>query len=161
MRLDKQTTLCNAQAVTTGTQLSENAIDLYGAATAASNQVQGATTDTLGNTVPDDTAKSDAHILVEVVTAFTGGTSLVVNLITSAAANLGSETVITSTPAIAEASLVAGYKFRINIPPVGLTARYLGLQFVTVGTHTAGNITAAVVGDKTAISTSVSTSLAY
>lgn len=161
MRLDKQVTLCNAQAVTTGTQLSENAIDLYGAATAAANQVQGATTDTLGNTVPDDTAKSDAHVLIQVVTAFTVGTSLQVNLITSAAANLGSETVIASSAVIAEASLVAGYKFRLDLPPVGLTARYLGLQFVTVGTHSTGNITAALVSDKTGISTSVSTSLAY
>lgn len=144
MRLDKQNLLCDAQAVTTGTQLSTNSIDVKGLATPTANQTTAWSTDTLGNTPIDDVGRSDVEILVQVVTAFTAGTSLQVNLIESANADLSSATIIQSTPAIAEATLKVGYNFRLAVPP-GFAARYLGLQFVTVGTHATGNITAGLL----------------
>jgi len=38
--------------------------------------------------------------------------------------------------------LIAGYRFRLSSVPAGLAQRFLGIQFVTVGTHGAGNLSA-------------------
>ena len=47
---------------------------------------------------------------------------------------------------IAEATIVAGYRFRIALPVgIAIADRYMGLQFVTVGTHGAGTITAGLI----------------
>ncbi len=139
MLLDAQNMFSNAQAVTTGTQVSTDKIDLRGATTIR--------TDTLGNTPVDDPGRSpDIDILVQVDTTFTGGTSLQVNLVADDDPALGSPTVLQSSAVIPEASLIAGYNFKLQIPPGIATAdRYLGLQFVTVGTHSTGTITAGII----------------
>jgi hypothetical protein len=154
MRLDKQNLLMDGLLIDTGTVVSTNSIDLYGAATAASNQVQGATTDTLGNTPPFDAGKSDIEILFQVTTAFATSTSVVFSIIMSANANLSSPTVLCSTPSIAIASLVPGYRVRLAVPKVGVTARYLGCQAVVTGSTGTGNVTAAIVGDDMSLATS-------
>ena len=78
--------------------------------------------------------------------AFAGGTSVQFQIITSAAADLSSPTVIDSTAAIVDATLVAGYRVQLPIPPVqGNGQRYLGVQYVGVGTHSAGSVSARVV----------------
>ena len=140
MRLDLQNMLCDQQAVTTGTQVSTNSLDTLNGLSVL--------TDTLGNTPPNDPARSpEVEIFVQVTTTFAGGTSLQVNLIQSASSNLSSPTVLQSTPVLVEATLVAGYNFRIAIPAaLGISQQYLGLQFVTVGTHSAGKISAGIVG---------------
>jgi len=75
--------------------------------------------------------------------AFTGGTSVQFQVISSAAANLGTPTVLATTPAIVDATLVTGYRTQLAIPPVvGNGQRYLGVQYVGVGTHSAGKVSA-------------------
>lgn len=64
----------------------------------------------------------------------------------SANANLSSPDVLASSGAVVEANLTAGKNvLRIGIPPN--TKRYVGLQFVSSGTHTNGTIDAVVVFD--------------
>ena len=126
MITDKETRLCKAQAVTTSTEYSDFAYD-----TADGSDING----------------SGALILyVNVGTAFTGGTSLDVKYVNSASADLTSLVVLASTGAIVEASLTAGARLlRLRVP--ANTLRYVGLQFVTVGTHSTGTINAGLVRD--------------
>ena len=78
--------------------------------------------------------------------AFTGGTSVQFQVISSAAANLGTPTVLATTPAIVDATLVTGYRTQLAIPPVvGNGQRYLGVQYVGVGAHSAGKVSARLV----------------
>lgn len=153
MRIDKQNLLMDALLIDTGTVVSTNSIDTYGAATAAANQVQGATTDTLGNTVPHDIGKSDIEVLFQVVTAFATSTSVRFDLIMSANADLSSPTILASTQSIPIASLVPGYRARLAVPAVGVTARYFGCQCVVTGSTGTGNVTAAVMHGDYAIPT--------
>lgn len=126
MITDKEVTLSNAQAVTTGTQYSTNSYDTADGS--------------------DISASGELLLVVSVGTAFADGTSLTVNYVESANSNLSSPTVLATTGAVAEASLTAGARLlRLRIP--ANSARYIGLQFVTVGTHTAGTINAHIVRD--------------
>lgn len=142
MLLDKQATFSDAQslALANGTYLSANVYD------------QGApAVDTLGNTITKDIGRSQwVDVLVQVVETFASGgaATLQVNIVTDDAENLGSPTVIQSTPVLPLATLVAGYQFRLALPP-GLAERYLGIQYV-IGTAamTAGRVTAALVQAK-------------
>lgn len=78
--------------------------------------------------------------------AFTGGTSVQFQVISSAAAALTSPTVLATTPAIVDATLITGYRTQLAIPPVvGNGQRYLGVQAVGVGTHSAGKFSARLV----------------
>lgn len=127
MITDRQMTFSNNQAVTTGTQVST---DKYDCGVAGINI----------NT------NAELEIFVSVTTAFTGGTSLNVNLVESASSDLSSPTVLATSGVIAEAGLTAGaVLLRTAFPRT--SKRYLGLQFVTVGTHTTGTIFGGVVRD--------------
>src|SRR3982750_1993962 len=90
MLMDAQARPSLAQAVTTGTQVSTDSIDLLAAA--------------------DNPGRSGSPLRAYAAgtTLFTGGTSLQVQLISSASSNLSSPTVLASGPVVAEASLVAG-----------------------------------------------------
>lgn len=124
MITDAQTQFSAAQAVTTGTQVSTNAYDMG---------------------VARDIARGrDLRIYANVGTAFTGGTSLAVNVIESANSDLSSPTVIAPGVTIAEASLTAGASL-LDIVLPRTSKRYLGLQFVSVGTHTAGTVNGGIV----------------
>lgn len=126
MITDAQTKFSDAQAVTTGTQVSTNAYDM--------------------GTARDIGRGRQLRIYANVGTAFTGGTSLTVNVIQSANSDLSSPTVITTGKTTAEASLTAGASLLDVVLPT-TSARYLGLQFVTVGTHTAGTVNGGIVMD--------------
>jgi len=76
----------------------------------------------------------------EVVVAVAGGTSIDMQVIATDAANLtGNVTVIGSTGAIPIAQLVAGARFACQINPrlASRGQRYIGCQYVSVGTTTA------------------------
>jgi hypothetical protein len=78
---------------------------------------------------------------VQVTAAFTGGTSVEFQWITTDAANLtGNVTVIGTTGAIPVASLIAGARFACAINPrlARQGQRYLGMQAVNVGANAAG-----------------------
>lgn len=124
---DRETTFSNNQAVTTGTQYS----DAYD--TGLANH-------------PNINTNRELQVLVLVTTAFADGTSLQVNVVESANSNLSSPTVIHTGQVVVEASLTAGTRLIATTLP-RTSKRYIGLQFVTVGTHTAGAIWGGLVRD--------------
>ena len=67
-----------------------------------------------------------------------GGTAMIFQLISSAAANLGSPTVLVASKAIPEASLTDNtIVFKCKVP-AEIAQRYLGAQIVSTGTFDAG-----------------------
>lgn len=131
---------------TTGTQQSTNIIDLVNARDMG---------------VGDDPA---LKLLIQIMTTFSGGTSLQVQLQgapDNGSGSPGSYTTMWDSGAIAEASLVAGrYLANITLPRTLLPTpntgpsaaqalpRFLRLQYVTVGVHGAGALYAAIVLDR-------------
>lgn len=91
----------------------------------------------------------DLFMNFAVTTALAGGTSVKFEVISSAAANLGSPTVIGSSDAIVTADLVAGKNVAVRINPVIASngQRYLGARYTISGTYTSGAVTADVVTD--------------
>lgn len=130
MIMDKNTLLSNAQALTT-TAYSTYSYDLSVARDLG-----------LGD--------NDIEIFIRVGSvALSGGTSVQFQFITSANADLSSETVIVQTPAIAAASLTAGSEWlRVDVPALSLSAsmqRYIGFKYTIVGTFSAGAVTAGFI----------------
>ena len=82
-----------------------------------------------------------------VTTQLAGGTSITFEVITSAAADLGTPTVIGSSTAVATASLVAGKTIVVRLNPeiAGLGQRYLGARYTVAGTYSSGAVTADIV----------------
>ena len=74
--------------------------------------------------------------LVNVTTAFAGGTSVRADLIESAAANLSSPTILVQGLVITDAVAVVGKRL-LDVRVPNTTKRYLGFQYTTVGVHTA------------------------
>ena len=79
-------------------------------------------------------------------TALVGATSVQVQIITSASGALTSPTVIATGPVVLLAAALAGTRI-LDLPIPGTTQRYLGLQFVLVGTATAGTVQGDVVAE--------------
>jgi hypothetical protein len=126
MILDAQTRLAPAQPITTGTQLSANTYDL--------------------GLARDIGRGLDLRVKVVVTTTFAGGTSLQVYVVEDTAASLASATVIVGGPVVPEAAMTMGATvLDIALPKV--TKRYLGLQFVSVGTHAAGAVEGSILFD--------------
>lgn len=129
-------TTANYDTPTTGTQQSTNVIDLV-------NQRD------LG--IGDDPA---IKVMVEIKTTFASGTSLEVQVqgAPDSSGSPGSYSTYATSGAIAEANLVAGrYILAIDLPrpsPGATIPRFLRLQYVTVGTHTAGDIWGFLVLDR-------------
>jgi hypothetical protein len=124
MITDAQTNFSNAQALTTGTVVSTNSYDM--------------------GVARDIGRGRDLRIYCNVTTAFASGTSLQVNVIESVNSDLSSATVIASGPTVAEAALTAG-KVALDIVLPQTSKRYVGLQYVNTGTHTAGAVTSGIV----------------
>jgi hypothetical protein len=80
---------------------------------------------------------------VDVAADFTtGNETYQFDIISSAAANLGTPTVLASR-AIVAGTLVAGFKFFMQVPP-GKTQRYLGWQLTAGGTTPLITVTASI-----------------
>lgn len=131
MIVDNLLALSAAQAVTS-TAVSTNTLDLL--------------------TAQDIGEGRALYVDFKVPTTFTAGGSatLTIQIISSASANLGTPTVLDQTGAIPVASLIAGYRTVLRIPPqIGsLGQRYLGIQYtVATGPMTAGAIDARIVQD--------------
>lgn len=79
-----------------------------------------------------------------VLTTATVGGSVQAQLISSAASNLGSPTVLASGPVVA-AGAAAGTRL-LDVPLPDVAQQYIGFQYViTVGAMTAGAVTSAIV----------------
>ncbi len=113
---NRPTTVAQVIAFAAGTTVSTDSIDLQ---TANRN---------VGRSFP-------LRMHCAVTVALAGGTSIQVQLIQSANANLSSPDVLASGAVVPLASAIAGAEL-LDVPIPGTTKRYLGLQFVTVGTFT-------------------------
>lgn len=140
-------------APTTGTQTASNVIDL-GVGTSSNPAIPALAS---GGGARDISVGDDPQLklLAVVTTAFTGGTSLQLVLAgapDNGSGSAGSYTTMWTSAAFAEADLDRGAQLAtISIPglvPGMSLPRFLRLQFVTVGTHTAGAICAGVVLDR-------------
>ncbi len=125
MILDLENELCAAQAITGTDAYSTNAIDLG----AAVNISRG----------------KEKRLYVKVDgTAFAGGTSLEVQYVQSANANLGSHDVLATTGAVLTASLTANAVL-MDLPLPSNTKRYVGLRFDVTGTMSQGTVSGWIV----------------
>lgn len=85
-------------------------------------------------------------IAVMTVALVGAGASIQAQLISSAASNLGSPTVLASGPVIAVANAGIGTKL-IDVPLPDIAQQYLGFQYLISGaTTTAGQVTSGIVG---------------
>lgn len=133
-------------APTTGTQVASNIIDLGLSGLPASASGGGARD--IGNGV-------DLKLSAIVITALTGGTSLQLELSgapDNGSGAPGSYTVMWTSAAIPEATLIAGAQLaNISVPRVvagQVLPRFLRLRFITVGTHGAGTIECGIILDR-------------
>jgi hypothetical protein len=99
-------------------------------------------------------AGQDLYVVVTVDESFATATSVAIQFISSAAANLGSATILAATDSLPIANLAAGRKpiilqvprAQLNAQPVG--QRYVGLNYAVTGSNaTAGKFTANIVLD--------------
>ena len=105
-------------------------------------------TDTIDLSVARDVGEgTPLYMHFAVTEALANGTSVKFEVISSAAANLGSPTVIGSTDAILTAALTLGKNVVVRINPdiAGKGQRYLGARYTIAGTFNAGKVTADVV----------------
>lgn len=133
---------------TTGSQTSTSSLDLGISGLPLSSAGGGARDIGIG----DDPAMK---ILVIVTTAFTGGTSLQINVQgapDNGSGAAGSFTIMAAGPVVAEAQLVAGARlFDEDMPrpaPGQALPRFIQLGYVSVGTHGAGVLKAFLVLDR-------------
>lgn len=127
MLFDREKIFSKDQAVTTGTQYSTDVYD---------QGVAGVNINT----------NRELQVVASVTTDFASGTSLAVNFVQSANADLSSPDVLIGSGVIVEASLLKGtVLLRAAVPRT--TKRYLGFQFVTVGIHTTGKVFGGIVRD--------------
>jgi hypothetical protein len=133
---------------TTGTQAASNIIDLGLSGLPTSANGGGARDIGVGD---DPVMKLSALV----ITTITGGTSLQLQLQgapDNGSGAAGSYTTMWTSAAIAEASLVAGAQLaNIDVPRVvygQAIPRFLKLNFISVGTHSAGAIECGIVLDR-------------
>lgn len=87
------------------------------------------------------------QIIVQVTTAFAGGTNMVVTLTTDDNAAMASETTLLASGTIITATLVQGYRFKFSVLPEDCE-RYLRLTFTVTGTMSAGAVFAGLNIDR-------------
>ncbi len=142
MILDQQNLFSDAQtlAVAAGNHLSTNTVDLGATGTSP----------ILGQLPARDVGQGEpVDLLVQVVEACVGGTSVKAQVVQADNEALSSNLeVLAESAAVPAASLVPGYQFKVGFVPHGVTKRYLGVRYVTVGTFTGGAVTAGVVADR-------------
>ena len=139
----------NTDAPTTGTQTASNIIDL-GVTSGIPSSANGGGARSIG--VGDNPM---LKLLVQVTTAFGGGTSLQVDLSGApddGSGGQGSYTVMWLGPAVLEANLVAGARLaNVDVPiaiPGQVLPRFLRLRFISSGTHTSGAAEGTIVIDR-------------
>lgn len=144
MIIDNRFIFSDAQSVAAaaGTLVSTNVYDNVSAAPAVAG--------------PHGTVRSDPlrglknmELLVQLLTTVTSGgaATLQFRLVQADDAALTTNvTVLQETPALALATLVAGYRPRLRLPAMGLTQRYMGLLYlIGTATTTAGTVHASLV----------------
>ena len=86
------------------------------------------------------------RIFSEITTALAGGTSIRAEMIQSANPDLSSPDILVVGPTVTDANGTAGRRLLdVNVPDN--TKQYIGVQYVTLGTHTAGAVWAGIVAN--------------
>ena len=129
MILDNQTLFSDRQALT-ATAASTNNIDLAPIGPGIVRDIGP------GQPIP---------VVIQVVEAFAGATSVAVWLRVDDNAAFSSPKTVVSTAAVLVADLVPGYQFKLDYIPRGTDERYMRLNYTVVGAGTAGRVTAGVV----------------
>lgn len=129
MITDAQLRLSTSQslAAVAGTYVSTNTIDLLSAFTNAG----------IGEPV---------RVFVTADIQFVGGTSVRVEVIQSDNADLSSPDILVTGPTLLTAALVPGARL-LDSPLPQNTKRYIGVRYITVGTFSAGTVTANCIED--------------
>jgi hypothetical protein len=123
-RTDYENEFSDAQALT-ATAVSTNVIDL--------------------NDYPQYAGGEDLNVWVTVSTAFTGGTSVQPVLQTDDNTGFSSAAAIHTPPAVTIANATAGATLmRVNLQHLNGVERYIRINYVVVGTPTAGKVDAAL-----------------
>ena len=139
----------NTDTPTTGTQIATNILDL--------GVVSGVPTSANGGGARDIGVGDDPglHLFIQCTTAFVGGTSLQAQLSgapDNGSGAPGSYTTMWTGPAVALAALLQGaYLANVDVPRViagQALPRYLRLQYISIGTFTAGAVEAGIVLDQ-------------
>ena len=90
-----------------------------------------------------------AYIDARMTVAAAGGTSLNLQLFTGNAADMSDEVLLMETGAVAEADMVANYKFALDmLPGGGKVKKYIRFKAVKVGVHTGGKLWASITSNK-------------
>jgi hypothetical protein len=105
-----------------------------------------ASTDVIDLGANGDLGRASMRFRASVATAFSGGTSVQFVLQTDDNSGFSSATALFTSAAIAVASLTAGAVV-VDIPVPSTTERYLRVNYVVVGTPTAGAVDAFLVLD--------------
>lgn len=135
MITDKNLTFSEGQAIT-ATAISENVLRLPESGVVPLSSGQMDRNLGPGNEIP---------MLIQVVEDFAALTSLTISVETSDNEDMSSATVLSTTPAIPVAQLVAGYRPALRIFPDGVLGDYVALRYTVTGSNaTAGQITAAL-----------------
>lgn len=133
MILDQQNLFSDAQAITVSAN-SSNVIDTLPVVTP--------------NTKSGIGDGEDISLFVQVGSAFAGGTSLQVQLVSADDAALSTNAQVHfDTGAVALGSLTARARLVAVDLPFGRYRRYVGLKYTVVGTMSAGTVTAGLVED--------------
>lgn len=140
MIIDSTLLFSDGQAITADAA-STNVIDLGAPGTPAGH---------LGALVRDVGKGEEIPLLITVTETFNNLTSLQILIQTDDNPSFSSATTVAETPAIALASLVAGYQVPFpNVLAEGVKERYVRLYYDITGTApTTGKVTAAVVADR-------------
>lgn len=133
---------------TTGTQIASNILDL--------GVTSGVPTSANGGGARDIGVGDDPMLKLSVMctVAFTSGTSLALELDgapDNGSGAPGAYTIMWTSPAVLEASLVAGQLANVDVPrvvPGQPLPRFLRLRFISVGTHVTGSVEAQIVLDR-------------
>lgn len=114
----------------------------------ALSDASAVSTDTIDLSVARDIGEGkDLYMHFAVTEAFAGGTSTEFQVIISDAADLSSPQVVGSSGPVLTADLALNDRVAVRINPLigSLGKRYLGARYTTVGTNTAGKVTADIV----------------
>lgn len=129
-----------------GTTQCTSSLDTFAAGSPLAAGVQGA----IGGPLLHDIGRGNSPKLrVQITTAAVGATATLSAQVIQGddGALTTNKEVLLQTPAIAVATLVAGYKFRLPFPEHGVTRRFVGTQYViATANFTAGALDSCLLG---------------
>lgn len=131
-----------------GTYLAPNSLDTSPLAGFLTEQTASDTQLSANTNAGRDVGVSEhLWLLIDMIVAPTGGTSVDFQLITSASVSMSSPVVIYDSTAIVIASLTKGFRIKIDLPDTASYLQWIGFQAITVGTMTAGRFMAWIGAD--------------